>query len=328
MKNKNPTLSLCMIVKNEERFLARCLASVKDYVDEIIVVDTGSTDKTAEIAKRYNAKVYYHKWQNHFSRARNLSLRYATCDWVLVMDADEEIEKKDVLKLKEVIKANDKDVLYVPVINRKSGGVKSESLIYTERLYRNHLGFHYTGPVHNLLNHNGKIKRENIRLYHYGYYLNKDVMEAKFKRSSVLLEEWIERDKLNPTPYYYLTALCLAFQMHDDAIKYAWKTLRLAEYHQAFVVLRVMSLYVLAVCFFNKKDFATSERYALMAITINPKYKDAYCILASTLYEKKEYVNFKIAAEKYLEIDIEKMGDIPCSTLGHRDKIIEQLDNI
>ena len=70
----NPTLSLCLIVKDEEEFLPRCLDSVKDYVDEIIIVDTGSTDSTVEIAKRYGAKVYHHAWENSFSKARNYSL--------------------------------------------------------------------------------------------------------------------------------------------------------------------------------------------------------------------------------------------------------------
>ena len=67
-----PTLSLCMIVKNEEKFLPTCLESAKDYVDEIIIVDTGSTDKTVEIAERYNAKVYHHPWENSFQQGKKL----------------------------------------------------------------------------------------------------------------------------------------------------------------------------------------------------------------------------------------------------------------
>src|SRR3972149_2146143 len=101
---RNPTLSLCMIVKNEEKFLPACLESVKGHVDEIIIVDTGSTDRTVEIAESYNAKIYHHPWKNSFSKARNYSLKYATCDWILILDADEEIVKKDAHKLRKVIK--------------------------------------------------------------------------------------------------------------------------------------------------------------------------------------------------------------------------------
>ena len=71
-------ISLCMIVKDEERFLPQCLNSVKGYVDEIIVVDTGSTDRTVDIAKRYGAKIYHHPWENDFSKHRNLSISNAT----------------------------------------------------------------------------------------------------------------------------------------------------------------------------------------------------------------------------------------------------------
>ena len=86
MKNE---ISLCMIVKNEEEYLPRCLENIKDIVDEIIIVDTGSTDKTVEIAKSYGAKVYYFKWNNNFSEARNVSLKYATKDWILILNVDD-----------------------------------------------------------------------------------------------------------------------------------------------------------------------------------------------------------------------------------------------
>ena len=73
-------LSLCMIVRNEERHIKRCLESVKGLVDEIIIVDTGSTDNTVSIAKRLGANVYLHEWENDFSKARNESLKYANGD--------------------------------------------------------------------------------------------------------------------------------------------------------------------------------------------------------------------------------------------------------
>ena len=88
-------VSLCMIVKNEENYLPNCLNSIKDIVDEIIVVDTGSTDKTVDIAKSFGAKVYYFPWRNNFSEARNESLKYATKDWILILDADDELSPKN-----------------------------------------------------------------------------------------------------------------------------------------------------------------------------------------------------------------------------------------
>ncbi len=86
-----PTLSLCMIVKNEEKHLARCLSSVKDVADEIVIVDTGSTDKTIEIAESFSAKIFHFDWVNDFSAARNFALSKCTGDWILYLDADEEL---------------------------------------------------------------------------------------------------------------------------------------------------------------------------------------------------------------------------------------------
>ena len=104
---KNHTISLCMIAKNEEKYLEQCLRSVKDIVDEIIIVDTGSTDKTKEIAKKFNAKIFDFKWVDDFSAARNESIRHATKDWILVLDADEIVEKKDIDKIKNLIENSD-----------------------------------------------------------------------------------------------------------------------------------------------------------------------------------------------------------------------------
>jgi GT2 family glycosyltransferase/SAM-dependent methyltransferase/predicted Zn-dependent protease len=101
---KKSTLSLCMIVKNEEKNLARCLKSVRGVVDEMIVVDTGSTDKTMDIARAFGARIYEFPWTGDFSAARNLSLEKATGDWIFVLDADEVISARDFDELRSLIR--------------------------------------------------------------------------------------------------------------------------------------------------------------------------------------------------------------------------------
>lgn len=101
-----PTISLCMIVKNEETHLARCLDSAAELVDEIIIVDTGSTDRTVEIASEYTSKVYSYLWKDDFSDARNYSFSKASMDYCMWMDADdilEETEKDQFLRLKQTL---------------------------------------------------------------------------------------------------------------------------------------------------------------------------------------------------------------------------------
>ena len=99
---KGLTLSLCMIVKDEEEMLPRSLAAVKDAVDEMIVVDTGSTDRTVEIAESFGAKVLHHEWTGDFSAARNVSFDAATSDWIVYLDADEVLIAEDRDRLREL----------------------------------------------------------------------------------------------------------------------------------------------------------------------------------------------------------------------------------
>lgn len=83
------TLSVCMIVKNEEEVLSRCLASAVQFSDEVVVVDTGSVDKTKEIARQYTEKVYDFAWQDDFAQARNFAFSKGTCDYLMWLDADD-----------------------------------------------------------------------------------------------------------------------------------------------------------------------------------------------------------------------------------------------
>jgi tetratricopeptide (TPR) repeat protein len=98
------TISLSMIVRNEERFIGQCLGSVKDFVDEMIVVDTGSTDRTAEIARQFGAAVFQHTWTGDFSEARNHSISRAASDWILILDADEKLAERDARRLRELVR--------------------------------------------------------------------------------------------------------------------------------------------------------------------------------------------------------------------------------
>ncbi|KHD36779.1 glycosyl transferase [Clostridium acetobutylicum] len=180
-------ISLCMIVKNEEKYLFQCLDSVKDIVDEIIIVDTGSTDKTVEIAKKFGADIHYFMWNNSFSDARNESLKYATKDWIFIMDGDDEFSKDDKEKFKELVKNNLKEdcLYYFETLSYCGEFVDSSniSVNLNPRLFKNNYGYKYEGIVHNQLVNTGKeIKNViyNIRIYHYGYL--EDVSKKKNKR--------------------------------------------------------------------------------------------------------------------------------------------------
>ena len=109
-----PTLSLCMITKNEEVHLARCLESVRDLADEMILVDTGSTDRTVEVARSYGARVLHFTWQDDFSLARNYSLEAAGGEWILVLDADESIAARDHERIRAWLRREELNAVTAP----------------------------------------------------------------------------------------------------------------------------------------------------------------------------------------------------------------------
>src|SRR3990170_6035426 len=188
-----PSLSACMIVKNEEKFLAQCLKSIKDAVDEIIIVDTGSTDKTVEIAQSFGAKVYHHPWRNSFSEARNHSLRYATCDWILQIDADEALEQADIPLLHKLIQTDSYNAIYVAIYSELPGG---QSKHYYSRVFRRGKA-RFEGIVHNQLVLDGNTLPSEIRFYHYGYNLSNEEMKNKYKRTGDLLRKQLVEDPNN-----------------------------------------------------------------------------------------------------------------------------------
>ncbi|MBI3875215.1 MAG: glycosyltransferase, partial [Verrucomicrobia bacterium] len=140
-----PSLSVCLITKNEERFLGKCLASVRGIASQIVVVDTGSTDRTVEIAREHGAEIYSFKWCDDFSAARNAALERATGDWVLVLDADEELTPAARETLRREMARPGVIAYRLPMtdVGREEGGRS-----FVPRLFRNAPGLFYICRVH------------------------------------------------------------------------------------------------------------------------------------------------------------------------------------
>ncbi len=188
-------LSVAMIVKNEENNIERALSSIKPYVDEIIVVDTGSTDRTVELARKYTEKIYFHEWKNDFSEARNNSLKYPTCEWVLIYDADEEV-REDFAGIREFLQSLPKDVntIYLPTISYLDWSMKRTEIASTPRIFRNGT-IHYQNIVHNQPIYKGKVIEANFKIYHYGYIWTRKLAKQKYDRTRNMLVKLIEEGK-------------------------------------------------------------------------------------------------------------------------------------
>ncbi len=162
------SVSLCMIVKNEEDVLERCLKSVADLVDEIILVDTGSTDRTREIAARFTDQVFDFPWQDDFSAARNESFSHASMDYCMWLDADDillEADQKAFLALKETLEPTVSVVMAPYHTGFDESGHVTFSY-YRERLIKNRAGMVWAGAVHEAVSPAGKIQYADFAVTH------------------------------------------------------------------------------------------------------------------------------------------------------------------
>ncbi|MBU7594569.1 tetratricopeptide repeat-containing glycosyltransferase family 2 protein [Metabacillus halosaccharovorans] len=203
-----PFLSLCMIVKNEEKVIDRCLGSIAHLVDEVVVVDTGSTDRTKLIVAGYTSNIYDFEWINDFSAARNFAASKATGDWIIVLDADEYVDEENFKEFIIELKANGNnlDALGVKILNFT--GSFGEGLIqnYHDRIYKNNGEISYYRAIHEQFKkHNGEkliIKNSNLLVFHSGY-LNKTVAERnKSERNQKLLDNEMKKGENNAFDYF------------------------------------------------------------------------------------------------------------------------------
>lgn len=182
--NEGPFISACMIVKNEEACLIDCLESIRGVADEIVVVDTGSTDRTVEIARAYTDRIYYHPWQDDFAAHRNQSIGYAEGEWILVIDADERLlaNRDDILK---ILRNPSLDAVGFRIVNRSSEG---EIVFDSPRLFKNNIGCHYMGIIHEQLTGPRHIQLTDLEIHHTGYQGDAETTQKKFERNSALLQ--------------------------------------------------------------------------------------------------------------------------------------------
>lgn len=209
-----------MIVKNEEKYIEQCLSSVASTVNEIIIVDTGSTDKTLELARRFNPKVYKYTWDSNFGNARNYSLEQATGEWILVLDADESIYSEDLKKLTDIVQTTKADEIALKFHNFTDE--VSEENYNTHigvRLFKNYC-FRYEGAIHEQLVPTNKIISRNpyitdIRVRHYGY-LKSNSGQKKRDRNVPIIQKLLDE---NPNDPFQLFNMGNEYMSQDDFSK-------------------------------------------------------------------------------------------------------------
>lgn len=215
-------ISACLMVKDEEKLLPQCLESINQFVDEIVVVDTGSTDATVAIAELFGAKVYHSPWQGDFSFHRNEAFKYATGDWWLVIDADEKLVTvpnltKRILHDWLAELSTEFNAVAVHVIDKQGGKIAMNC--NSARLFRANQ-VHYERRIHNQPIFIGAcVLAPLLGLEHYGYDLSPDKMKQKFTRTKNLL---FQEMKDNPTDYdiYFYLSQLYGHHGHPEKCRY------------------------------------------------------------------------------------------------------------
>jgi len=206
------TISLCMIVKNEEAMLPRCLDSVRHLVDEMIIVDTGSTDNTIEIAERYGAQVYTYPWNSSFADARNYAMRQAKMDWIFIMDADNELPAEDAGKLRDMVSGQvDATAWFCKTISYLGDDPDPTNVICNLNIYlvRNHMGYRFVGDIHEQISCGDSTKKpvtaiSDMRVYHYGYLNHAVQSQGKRERNMAMIQQELEKRPGDPFMLYNL----------------------------------------------------------------------------------------------------------------------------
>ncbi|MCK9210230.1 MAG: glycosyltransferase [Ignavibacteriaceae bacterium] len=299
-------ITLSMIVKNEEKYLAACLESVKDVVDEIVLVDTGSTDRTIEIAKKYSAKIFHFEWSNDFAAARNFALEHSSCDWILYLDADECLSKKSVHEIKRLTR-NKKREAYKCIINNIDEINFRPSVMTYVRLFPNDRDIRFEGKVHeqietSLRKNNFTIKNSAIEIDHYGYNLSKEDLQKKANRNlAILLKQFEESrssyyafhlgqtyavllEKENAEKYFAVALQDVKLENEYKALAYRYIAINYAKrqnYTAAFDLInkslqcdneQPLALFAAANIYLKLGDASIAGKFSRKAFEVNRKY--------------------------------------------------------
>ena len=224
-------VSVCIIGKNEERFLEGCLEKLLPYGFEIVFTDTGSTDRTKEIALKYTDKVYDFEWINDFSAAKNFCESKASNDWILALDCDEYVQSIDIDEVWKVL-AEDERIVGTFFVNNlvRNGEAIGKSRQKINRLY-NRKYCHYEGLIHEQIRYKDgstvKTKMVPIEILHYGYALSPEELEAKNERNISLLLEEIKKKPNEPYYYFQLGQSYAVLENYEKVFQYLHKGLEL-----------------------------------------------------------------------------------------------------
>lgn len=285
----------CYIVKNEAEALKRSLKGLKGQVDEIVVVDTGSTDDTIPVAKEAGAIIYTFTWRDDFALARNFALDKLAGDWVVFLDADEYFTEETAGNLRTLIMAQEKDTNLL-LVRRQDIAADGQLMmsLYVPRIFRLRSDLRYAGTIHEELRQAGQqvtgidlVPESALLLMHTGYA--GILGQEKAKRNLDLLLREMERRE-NPADLYgYLAEAYDGIEDRENAMKYAY--LDIQQGRQAITYASRSYRLLLEKLAQHKRDYQERLRIAQMAVKDFPELPEFHAELAEALAESWQYAD-------------------------------------
>ena len=278
-----PTISLCMIVKNEEMHIARCLDSVAGLVEEIIIIDTGSTDRTMDIASRYTPNIYSYPWKDDFSDARNYSFSKASMDYCMWMDADdvlEQTEKDKFLQLKESL-PSDTDLVMMKYHTSFDEAGKPSFSYFRERWVRNSEQYRWIGPVHEVIPLKGSIIYSDIGISH--RKINAGDPDRNLKIYQKLLAEGTH---LDPRQQYYYGRELYYHKQYEEAVSVFEGFLQSAE---SWVENKIEACSICAECYYRLGQEESGLNMLLRSMSFDLPRAELCCGIGKYFLEHGNY---------------------------------------
>lgn len=277
------TLSLCMIVKNEEDVLGRCLSCMDGIADEIVIVDTGSTDRTREIALQFTSKVYDFPWRDDFAAARNFAFSKATMDYTLWLDADDVIDEENRAKFlalkRELPESADMVMMKYDVAFDAQG--RPTLSYYRERLFRTSRHFQWVGEIHEVVPQQGEVLYRDIHVLH------KKLHPTEQGRNLRIFEKMLSEGKtLDPRQKFYYARELMYNRNIPDAI------LRFTEFldeGRGWVENNIGACKDLASCYALMGDGEAALTSLLRSFTYDVPRAEICCDLGKLFFDREQY---------------------------------------
>ncbi|WNS43219.1 glycosyltransferase [Paenibacillus sp. MMS20-IR301] len=309
-KSRKPLISLCMIVKNEADTLARCLTSVRGVADELIVVDTGSTDSTVSIARSFGARIITHRWSGDFAAARNAGLAKARGSWILVLDADEELEPGSKDELRACAQHMEYEAFWVRIHNHKGTERSSQTLTVNPilRMFRSRPEYRFSGIIHEQIASVIVEKRpaaamhlSTVIVHHYGYADGVVEKKDKITRNIRLLQEQLERSPGDAFHHFNMAVEYMRLGEYNPALEHLRTSLAGAEPDTSYLHL----LYKYEIrCLAALGDSRSALEACEQGIALFPDYPDLHHIKGALLLQVSARSEAKAALHRALDIGV------------------------